>query len=173
MNILHFLLTILAGTACGMGASKLKIPGGLLIGGIIGAAMLNILFANAYMPKDTKLYIQIIAGAFIGCIMEKSDLKRMPYIIKPAGIMLISFLILNLTVGFLIWKVSPLDLITSLMAVIPGSISDTPIIAATMGADAPKVAVMQIVRQILGISIFPSLIFLYDKQIRKKILKMK
>lgn len=168
MNILYFFLTLAVGTAFGIGAAKLKIPGGLLVGAIVGAAMLNILFSNAYMPKDTKLYVQIIAGAFIGCIMEKSDLKRIPHIIKPASIMLISFLILNLTVGFLIWKISPLDLITSLMAVVPGGISDTPIIAADMGADAPKVAVMQIVRQILGIGVFPSLILLYDIRIGQK-----
>lgn len=162
MNILYFLLTLAVGTAFGIGTAKLKIPGGLLVGAIVGTALLNILFGNSYMPNDTKLYVQIIAGAFIGCIMEKSDLKRMPHIIKPAGIMLISFLILNLTAGFLIWKTSHLDLITSLMSVVPGGISNTPIIAAEMGADATKVAVLQIVRQILGIGVFPSLILLYD-----------
>jgi membrane AbrB-like protein len=80
--------------------------------------------------------------------------------------MLSAFLVLNLLTGFIIHLVSPLDLMTSLMCTVPGGISDTPIIAASMGADAPKVAVMQIVRQVFGIGVLPSLILLYDK--RKK-----
>ncbi len=76
--------------------------------------------------------------------------------------MLSGLLVLNITAGFLIYAVSPLDLVTSLMAVVPGGISDTPIIAATMGADAAKVAIMQVVRQILGIGTFPALILAYD-----------
>ncbi len=149
MNILYFLLTLAVILAFGIGAAKLKIPGGLLVGAIVGTALLNILFGNSYMPNDTKLYVQIIAGAFIGCIMEKSDLKRMPHIIKPAGIMLISFLILNLTAGFLIWKTNHLDLITSLMSVVPGGISNTPIASAEMGADATKVAVCKLLDRFL------------------------
>jgi uncharacterized membrane protein AbrB (regulator of aidB expression) len=105
-----------------------------------------------------------IAGAFIGCVMEKSDVKRLPKIIKPAIIMLCGLLILNIAAGFLIYAVSPLDLVTSLMSVVPGGISDTPIIAADMGADAPKVAIMQTVRQILGIGVFPALILAYDNK---------
>lgn len=163
MNIFYLFLTLFVGSFFGLMAAKLKIPGGLMVGAIIGVAILNIYFGTTYVPSQTKLFVQIIAGAFIGCIMEKSDIKRFPVIAKPAIIMLISFLVLNILSGLLIYLVSPLDLLTSLMSVVPGGISDTPIIAAAMGADAPKVAVLQIVRQVLGIGIFPSLILVYDK----------
>ncbi|AJA47225.1 hypothetical protein CPAST_c11250 [Clostridium pasteurianum DSM 525 = ATCC 6013] len=163
MNIFYLFLTLFIGSIFGLAAVKIKIPGGLLAGAIVGAAILNIFFGTTYVPNETKLFVQIVAGAFIGCIMEKSDVKRIPIIAKPAAIMLISFLILNLSAGLLIYLVSPLDLLTSLMSVVPGGISDTPIIAAAMGADAPKVAVLQIVRQVLGIGVFPSLILAYDR----------
>lgn len=164
MDLFYLFLTVAIGTIFGLIAAKMKIPGGLMVGAIIGVAILNISFNAAYMPKQTRLIVQIIAGAFIGCIMEKSDLKRLPKIIKPSAIMLFALLILNLVAGFIIYAVSPLDLITSLMSVVPGGISDTPIIAAGMGADGPKVAIMQTVRQILGISIFPALILAYDNK---------
>ena len=99
--------------------------------------------------------------------MEKSDVKRLPKIIKPTIIMITGLLILNLVAGILIHWVSPLDWVTSFMSVIPGGISDTPIIAAVMGADGPKVAVMQIVRQVLGIGVFPLLILTYDNNRNK------
>lgn len=164
--MIHLLLTLLVGGALGFLFYKQKIPGGLMIGAVIGVAFLNILFACAFMPNETKTFVLIIAGAFIGSTIEKSDLKRLPYIAGPTMVMLLSFLILNLLIGTVIYWISPLDLVTSLMTVVPGGISDTPIIAAAMGADAPKVAVMQMVRQVLGIGILPSLILAYHT--RKK-----
>ena len=166
--ILHIVLTVAAGAALGILFQKIKVPGGLLIGAMVGAAILNIGFSAAFMPEKTKILIQIVAGAFIGCSMEKSDLQRLPKIIKPAGIMLIALFVLNMTAGFIIYAVSPLDLVTSLMSVVPGGISDTPIIASDMGADGPKVAVMQLVRQILGIGVFPALIYTWDQKRSKK-----
>ncbi|WP_062428852.1 AbrB family transcriptional regulator [Treponema endosymbiont of Eucomonympha sp.] len=168
MLCIHAISTLAAGTLIGLLAAKIKIPGGLLVGAIIGAAILNVFTGTAYMPKDTKLFVQIIAGAFIGCTAEKSDIKRLPCIIKPALIMILGFLLLNMSAGFSIYLLSPLDLVTALMSAVPGGISDTPIIAADMGADAPKVAVMQVVRQILGIGVFPSLILLYDNKAKSK-----
>ena len=163
-DILFLLLTLLVGSLFGLAAIKIKIPAGLMVGAIVGVAALNIIFDVAYMPKQTTLVVQIIAGAFIGCSMEKSDVRRLPKIIKPAAIMLGALLVLNLVAGFLIYILSPLDLVTSLMSVVPGGVNDTPIIAAVMGADGPKVAVMQLVRQVLGIGILPSLIVVYDNK---------
>lgn len=165
-NLLFLLLTLIVGAVFGFILYKIKVPGGFMVGAIIGVAAINIIWGTGYIPKDSKTVVQIIAGAFIGCTMERSDLRRLPKIIKPALIMLFAFLLLNLITGFIIYLVSPLDLVTSLMSTVPGGISDTPIIAAGMGADAPKVAVMQIVRQVLGIGVIPSLVVLYDK--RKK-----
>ncbi|MBM9616368.1 AbrB family transcriptional regulator [Desulfobulbus rhabdoformis] len=161
--IQHVLITLLIGVAVGYLARKMKIPGGFLVGSLVGAAAYNIFFGAAYMPKESKTVIQIVAGGFIGCIMEKSDVQRLQKIIKPIVFMITALLVLNLGGGFLIWKSSTMDLLTSLMCIVPGGISDTPILAADMGADGPKVAVMQIIRQVLGIGVFPGLIMLYDK----------
>jgi len=51
-----------------------------------------------------------------------------------------------------------MDLVTSLMCAIPGGMSDIPIISEEMGADSGKVAVMQFVRMVFGIGVFPSMI---------------
>ncbi|MGN1350132.1 MAG: AbrB family transcriptional regulator, partial [Anaerovoracaceae bacterium] len=166
--LFQLLLTIAVGALLGIFFQKIRIPGGLLIGSMAGAAVLNITFSAAYVPDQTKILVQIVAGAFIGCSMEKSDLKRLPKIIRPAAIMLAALFVLNMGAGFLIYAVSPLDLATSLMSAVPGGISDTPIIASDMGADGPKVAVMQLVRQILGIGVFPALIYLWDQKRTQK-----
>jgi uncharacterized membrane protein AbrB (regulator of aidB expression) len=43
-----------------------------------GAALLNVFFNAAYMPGPTKFVVQAVAGALIGCTMEKSDIKCLP-----------------------------------------------------------------------------------------------
>ncbi|MDR3284626.1 MAG: AbrB family transcriptional regulator [Treponema sp.] len=166
--IFNLFLTLASGIAFGLLAAKLKVPGGLMIGAIIGAALLNILSGAGYMPRFAKTTVQIIAGAFIGCSLERGDIKRLPKILKPMLIMLGGFFTLTVLAGFVIHTVSPLDWATAFMSAVPGGISDTPIIAADMGADTPKVAVMQTARLIFGLGVFPSLILTYDTRRLKR-----
>lgn len=156
--MLNFLLTILIGAVLGYVFLKLKVPGGMMVGSIVGVAVFNILTGIAYMPYTSRIAAQIIAGAFIGVGIEKGDLFRLKSIFKPALALLAGMLVLNIVSGFLIYFTSPLDLVTSLMCAVPGGISDIPIISVEMGAESSKVAIMQFVRLVFGIGVFPSMI---------------
>lgn len=156
--MLNFLLTLFIGVILGYVFLKLKVPGGMMVGSIVAVAIFNITTGMAYMPYSGRLAAQIIAGAFIGVGIEKGDLIRLKSIFKPALTLLIGMLILNVISGFLIYFTSPLDLVTSLMCAVPGGISDIPIISVDMGADSSKVAIMQFVRLVFGIGVFPSMI---------------
>lgn len=160
----QLILTFAVAALSGYIMMKLKVPGGMMVGAIVGVATLSILTGQAYMPSAAKVSAQIAAGAFIGCSVEKSDIIRLRYILKPAAIMMTAMLILNIVVGFIICAVSPLDLLTALMCAVPGGMSDIPLIAADMGADAAKVTVMQFVRMVIGIGVFPSLIAEFDRR---------
>jgi membrane AbrB-like protein len=136
-----------------------------MLGALIGSALFNI-FSNgaAWAPIQSKLLVQVIAGSFIGLAMERRDLARLPKLLKPMLVMGFGFLTLNITAGFLMAALSPLDLLTALMSAVPGGVNEIPIIAADMGADAPKVAVMQTLRLIFGLGVFPSLILMYNRE---------
>lgn len=120
------------------------------------------------MPYSAKLAAQITAGAYIGCTVNKEDIRRMKQIYKPAFVMLMSYFILNMVLGMAIYMTSNLDLLTALMCAIPGGISDVPLIAVDMGADVSKVVVMQFVRMSAGIGVFPGLIVALDKRMQGK-----
>lgn len=160
----QLIFTFAVAGICGYIMMKLKVPGGMMVGSIVGVAMLSILTGQAYMPATAKMAAQIAAGAFIGCSVEKSDIIRLRYILKPAAILMSAMLVLNILVGFIISAVSPLDLLTALMCAVPGGMSDIPLIAADMGADAAKVTVMQFVRMVMGIGVFPSFIAAFDRR---------
>lgn len=153
-----FLITFGAGLTGGLLFYRLKIPGGMMVGSIVLVSLFSILTGGASMPYEAKLTAQSLAGAFIACGTDWSDLKSLSKLLQPAAVLLGAVLLLNLLLGFLIWLCGGMDLLTALLCAVPGGMSDTPIIAADLGADAPKVAVLQFVRMSSGIGLFPSLI---------------
>ncbi|MEG0853249.1 MAG: AbrB family transcriptional regulator [Angelakisella sp.] len=160
----QLILTLSVACFAGYILFRLKLPGGMMVGAIVGVAMLSIFTGNAYMPSSAKVAAQIAAGAFIGCSVEKSDIVRLRHILRPALILLGGMLGLNIIAGFIIYAVSPLDLLTAMMCAVPGGMSDIPLIAADMGADAAKVTVLQFVRMVMGIGFFPTLIGAFDRR---------
>lgn len=50
---------------------RLGIPGGMMVGSIIAVSIWNIATGLAFMPAESKVLAQIIAGAFIGAGIEK------------------------------------------------------------------------------------------------------
>ena len=153
-----FIITLTIGSLAGFIFYKLKVPGGMMVGAVVGVSIFNIFTDIAYMPIEGRIVAQMIAGAYIGSGLEKSDLKRLKNIFKPTATIMIALLILNLVVGIIIYYISPMDLVTSFMWAIPGGMTDIPIISGEMGADSAKVTVMQFIRMIFGIGIFPSMI---------------
>lgn len=115
MSLYNILLTLLISCCIGLIFCRLKIPGGMLIGGIIGAAILNIAWDIAYIPRMGKIFAQSVAGAFIGSSVRKSELKEMRRIIKPATILLGSYLVMNLLMGWLLYTISPMSAATRLV----------------------------------------------------------
>lgn len=160
---MQLLATLGVGVVCGLLFKKLKVPAGYMIGAFAGVAVLSAATSLAWVPSGTRTVVQIVAGAFVGCSIERSDLARVRRFARPILLMLATFLALNIALGFAIWAASPLDLVTSLMCAVPGGINDTPVVAADMGANAPAVAIMQLIRQVLGIGAFPVMILAFDR----------
>ena len=162
------ILTVLCALFIGILFFRLGIPGGMLVGALFGVGFYNIITQSAYMPSDVKIVSQIIIGAYIGCMVKKSDLKRLPHIIIPFLVIMVTFLILNIIIGLIVYMITPMDMITSLLCVMAGGVADTPLIAMDMNADAAKVATMQFVRLITGLGFMPTIIVWVDSLTKKK-----
>lgn len=152
---MNFILTLVVGTVCGLLFLKGKIPGGMMVGALVGTVLLNISTGFAFMPLAGRVVAQITAGAFIGSTVRKSDILRLPKLIRPVCILVGGMLALNLIMGAVIWTITSLDPLTAYCCAIPGGMSDIPIIAADMGADGAAVALFQFCRLVAGIGVFP------------------
>lgn len=154
----NIILTLAASFAVGMLFMKLKVPGGILVGGIIGTTILSMTTGMAEMPFTARLIAQIIAGAFIGSSVDRDDLAKLKTVYKPFIIVIASLAAVNLVAGTLVYRFGPLDRLTSFMCCVPGGMGDTPLIAADLGAQMPPVVILQFVRMVVGIGVFPSVI---------------
>lgn len=157
-NMQYLFLTLTIAFAGGYLLHRLRVPGGMMLGSVIAVGLMNINTTFVDIPEGFRFMAQCIAGAYIGMTVKKEDLGRMKDFIKPTLMLLSGLFLTNLMVGFIIYFISPLDLLTSFLSAIPGGISDTPLIAADMGADATKVTVLQFVRLVSGIAVIPLLV---------------
>lgn len=157
------LLTLAASLGVGLLIFKLKVPGGMLVGAILGAAALNIATGQAFIFSQAKVLAQALTGAYIGCMMTREDVRRLPRLIRPYLFVLAILLALNLAMAAVFYNRTDLDLLTCLFCTAPGGMSDTPLIAMDMGADGSVVAVMQFVRMIFGMGCLPTVILLSDR----------
>jgi len=164
----ELLITLALGAFGGLLLYKLKVPAGMLVGAILVVTILSISTDMAVMPAKSKLLAQIITGTYVGAGIKKKDLMHLPYIIKPYLTMMAIFMVLNIVMGFIIHAITPMDMITSMLCALPGGVSDTPLIAMDMGADVPKVTVVQFSRMLFGIAVMPMILSSINNKLEKK-----
>ena len=97
-------------------------------------------------------------GTIVGLGVTAQDVYNMPALIEPLCIVLVCTFLCNYICGFLMHKICKLDVSTSLFGSIPAGVSDMALIATDLGGDAPKVAVLQLVRYIGLFSVMPFVI---------------
>ena len=132
---MELILTILVGAVGGAIGKRCRIPGGVMVGAMIAVTVFNVITGKAYVTHDERAFAQMIAGAFSGCMITRGDLRRMPKLAGPALWILGLFLLVALTIGGVLLRITSMSRITCYMALVPGSAVNTPIIAADYGAD--------------------------------------
>lgn len=156
--VIAVVVTLLASALVGMLFRRIGIPGGMMLGGIVGAACLKLLTNMAYVPPVTRFLAQSIAGGFLGASLERSDIRKMPRLLPVLLVVLSGIFVSDLLIGILTVRFSPIDPMTALMSGVAGGMNDIPLIADEMGAEASVVAVLQFVRLLAGIGLFPLMI---------------
>ena len=166
--MIWLLITLAVGLAAGFLLFRLHVPGGMLVGAIVGVCLLNLLTGRAFMYSQAKVLAQIITGTYIGGMITRNEAKHIPEVIRPFSIVITSLFLLNLGVGTLFMKITDLDDLTCLFCAMPGGMSDTALIAMDMGANSTIVTAMQFIRMLFGLGCLPTLILLADTRLSGK-----
>lgn len=157
MNFTWLFISVAVAVICGVIIKRLKIPGGMLVGALLGVAILQVTTDNVVVLPGIKDMSQIISGVFVGAALNVNDLKRLPRLWKGFIVIIVGLLFLNILNGYLLTLFSPLSPITSLFSTIPGGMSSIPIISVDYGADPVTVSVIQFMRMIMGVGVFPTI----------------
>ncbi len=154
MTIFSMLFTLGLSAAAGWLLHRRHVPAGMMIGAVLAASVLSV-FGLGALPGSAKHLAQIIAGTFIGCSASRDDFRRLRTFWKPVILITFSLLLVNLTIGFLLYFAGYSDFLSCLVCAIPGGISDVTLIAVDFGADASKVLMVHFCRLIVGMMVFP------------------
>ncbi|MBD1381087.1 AbrB family transcriptional regulator [Metabacillus arenae] len=156
----------------GVGGLLLSLTGlsiGWMIGTLLMATFLSILRSKFWkVPHNQKgipkywLYIgQCILGIELGQKINSSVLFIFQENWATILIMLLLSIFFSLLSGFVLWKYSKLDMLTSFFATAPGGMSSLPSIAEDVGANTGIVSIIQTMRVFLVILAIPLIISLW------------
>ena len=101
---------------------------------------------------------QWLAGISIGVTITMGDILRFRELGIPAALVAANCVAVNYVLGLLLYKTGGLDLATSLFASVPAGMSDMALVSLEQGGEAPKVAVLQLVRYLCVMAFMPGLI---------------
>lgn len=155
---MKFLLTVLIAAVGGFAAKKARLPAPGLVGGMVFVALWNIFTGNGYFPRDLRFYVRVAAGIYVGTGIKIRDVVALKEVKSGVLVALVGMFASSILAGTLISHVTELDFATAFLATAPGGTQEMTLIAADVGGDPSKVALMQVIRVFFAISFLPTLI---------------
>ena len=153
-----FLFTVIVGIIGGIIGYFSHLPAGTMSCSMALVAYFNVKTHKAYMPLTLRKIIQSFGGALIGAKVTLSDVIALKNLILPIILIIIGFCLMNILVGFFLYKTTKFSLSTALLSASPGGMSDISLMAEDLGANGPQVASMQFLRAIFIVGVYPIII---------------
>jgi membrane AbrB-like protein len=154
----RLVLTLLVGASGGLLGYFLRIPAGAMIGAMLAVGIYNCLGFQSYIPTGFRTAAQILLGCMLGLSITRQTFHDIKLIIGPALIVIFSALIFCFVLGFVLHKFFGLDWATAFLGSSPGGMTELSALAMDMGADAPKVALLQLIRMLSIVVFLPTII---------------
>lgn len=168
---MNFILICIVASIGGYIGKKLKIPSGIMIGSMLFVSIFNIIIGGVTYPDALKLCSKILAGVLVGMKIDKSDITNFKKLFKPLLIFVFGIMGYTIVLALLLHIFAGIDIKTALFACTPGGLSDMTLIAESYGANIPQVVLIQTVRLISIICIYPPLCMKVTKNKRNNTIK--
>lgn len=161
-----YLLVIIAGILGAMVSERLHIPGGAVVGAMLGSGAVTLAFPDGiYLAPRVATGAQIILGILLGMTFDRSFLTLGPKVLPLAIGSTLILLTVAVCMAFLASRLGLVDFGTALFGFSPGGMSGMAILAKTEGHNPPIVAFLHMVRIFTLFLVVPLLVrfFLYLK----------
>lgn len=145
---------------CALGSylgHKLKLPAGQLLGSLFATAAVTITLTPIPYPPEIKFIARVFSGILIGLKIRKEDLAMLKTIWKPVLFLTLGMIFNATFIALFLAKYTSMDLTTALFACVPGGMADISLMADDYGANMSQVALIQLLRLISLILLYPFL----------------
>ena len=156
---LSFLL--LAGALGGYLAQTFNIPGGAAVGAMVAAAAANVFLGQqaVVVPKSLDFVALVLIGVSVGSTITREALRGALGLLVPALLILVTFLVVGLSLAYVLQRWFGVETMTALFATSPGGISSMAILAKDAGGNGFTVALIHLVRVVGVFLIVPMIAF--------------
>jgi uncharacterized protein len=116
---------------------RAKVPAGALLGGVLGAAVVNVLWVEgaAALSPSVRFVAFALLGWSIGSTITRDSLQSLSDHAALLGIAVVVLLLFSGVLAVVLAKVGGLDSMTSYLATSPGALSQMSVMASELGAD--------------------------------------
>lgn len=158
MNLGQLVAVLAGATACALLADRLQIPGGLILGAMVGAAAVTLSTGTTVtLPSPLRTAAFVVIGAAIGVRMTRGVVASLGPVLLPAALSAVLIICAGLAIAWLLRSLGvapPADL----LATSPGAFSVMTAMAVEQDTGAVEVALFHLVRIVLVILSLPLLV---------------
>lgn len=157
-----YLLVIIAGILGAMVSERFNVPGGAVIGAMIGSGSMTLAFPDGvYLAPKVATGAQIILGILLGMTFDRTFLSMGPKVLPIAVASTLVLLTVAVCMAFIASRLGLVDFGTALFGFSPGGMSGMAILAKTEGHNPPLVAFLHMVRVFTLFLAVPLLVRVY------------
>ncbi|WP_056009649.1 AbrB family transcriptional regulator [Dethiosulfatarculus sandiegensis] len=139
-NLPNLLITLAVGALGGAVFSKLKIPGGALIGAMVAVVLFRSFQATGeVMPSWLKFSVQVMLGVMVGYMFKPQMVGHLSQLILPVIISSLALVVTGVLVTAIFHKLGIMDTPTAYMATSPGAMTAMVGLASDTKANLPVV----------------------------------
>ena len=150
--------TLVIAALGGLIGAKLKMPAGAMVGAMVAVGAANLIGFRGAIPPYFRTGAQIVVGGMIGLSITRETVIGLKSVAGPAAILILSMIGFGLMAGFLISRVTGMDIVTAMFSSTPGGMMEMTLMGEAAGGEAPQIALMQLARFMGIVLIMPLVI---------------
>ena len=158
-QIPYVALTFAVAAVCGLIGKISPMPSGTMGFATLGSIVFACAFpGKAQMPRFLRKCAQLLSGAYVGACIGAEQIRTLMHLGVPVVILVTAYMIVCFGVGTLLWKTGCFDHTEGLLAATPAGASDMALISADLGVNSAKLCVLQVLRLVTVVLVFPSIL---------------
>lgn len=161
---MQWILTLVVAIGGGFLAERLRLPGGLLLGAMIGSAAVTLGFgAELQVPFPATSLLFLTVGVIIGTLVTRDRLRRLAPLAMPALVSAAGLIVAGVVVAVLLQRLG-IAPPAAVLATSPGALVVLIAAAAEYGQGETEVALFHVIRIVVVVATVPPLVRLLRRR---------